>query len=159
MAEQETELGELLIDHKLTLATAESCTGGFIANKITNISGSSQYFERGVIAYSNQAKVDLLQVSMDILKEFGAVSGETALAMAKGIRNLAKTDLGLSVTGIAGPTGGTPEKPVGRVYIAISSEGLEEYHEFNFNGQRLEIKHQTSEAAIKIIIDFVKSNF
>ncbi|WP_455392880.1 CinA family protein [[Eubacterium] cellulosolvens] len=155
MSTLENELGELLTSRKLTLATAESCTGGLIANRITNVPGSSNYFERGVITYSNQAKVELLNVPGDTLERFGAVSAETAIAMAAGIRSLARTDLGLAVTGIAGPTGGTPEKPVGRVHIALASSDRVEQFKFNFNGTRLEIKQQTAEAALKLTVDYL----
>ena len=152
----EAEIGELLILRKLTLATAESCTGGLIANRITNISGSSVYFERGVITYSNNSKIELLKVPRETLEKFGAVSAETARAMASRVRELAKTDLGLGVTGIAGPTGGTPEKPVGLVFIALANAKNVEDHEFKFQGNRIEVKQQTSDAALKIIINYLK---
>jgi nicotinamide-nucleotide amidase len=110
MGKIEIELGELLIKRNLTLATAESCTGGLIADMITNVSGSSRYFERGVVTYSNESKIELLKVPLETIEKFGAVSEESATAMATGIKGLAGTDLGLAVTGIAGPSGGTPEK-------------------------------------------------
>jgi len=141
---------------KLTLATAESCTGGLIASRITNIPGSSEYFERGLITYSNKSKIELLKVAPEIIEEFGAVSSETAEAMAKGIKDLANTDLGLGVTGIAGPSGGTTEKPVGLVYIALASDRGVINRKFNFTGGRLEIKQQTAEAGLKIIVDYLK---
>ena len=152
----EEELSELLIAHKLTLATAESCTGGLIANLITNVSGSSKYFERGLITYSNDSKIELLNVPLKTIERFGAVSEEVAIAMARGVRELARTDLGLAVTGIAGPTGGTPEKPVGLVYIALASENKVKPFKFNFQGNRLEIKQQTANTALEIVIDHLK---
>ena len=155
MSELEQELGEVLIARHLTIATAESCTGGLISNRITNISGSSNYFERGVITYSNRAKIELLNVPSVTIEQFGAVSPETATAMAVGVKELAHTDIGLGVTGIAGPTGGTPEKPVGLVYIGIFGNNKKETHEFNFKGSRIEIKNQTADAALKIILGFV----
>jgi PncC family amidohydrolase len=155
MSELEVGLGELLISQNLTIATAESCTGGLIANRITNVSGSSRYFERGVISYSNESKVELLNVPVETLERFGAVSEETAQAMAKGIRSLARTDLGLAVTGIAGPTGGTTEKPVGLVFIALADENNVEVKKFQFNGNRTNIKMQTAKASLKFTIDFL----
>ncbi|MCK5560726.1 MAG: CinA family protein [Thermoplasmata archaeon] len=153
MGKIEIELGELLIKRNLTLATAESCTGGFIADMITNVSGSSRYFERGVITYSNESKIELLKVPVETIEKFGAVSEESATAMATGIKELARTDLGLAVTGIAGPSGGTPEKPVGLLYIALASENKVEAFKFNFHGTRLEIKQQTANTALEIVIN------
>ena len=159
MSELEHELGNLLTTFKLTLATAESCTGGLIANRITDVSGSSRYFERGVITYSNESKSELLKVPLDIIDQFGAVSSNTVSAMATGIKKLAHTDLGLAVTGIAGPDGGTPEKPVGLVYIALADDENIDVREFKFTGTRTEIKHLTSDAALKMVLDHVKNRF
>jgi PncC family amidohydrolase len=156
MGKIEIELGELLIKRNLTLATAESCTGGLIADMITNVSGSSRYFERGVVTYSNESKIELLKVPLETIEKFGAVSEESATAMATGIKGLAGTDLGLAVTGIAGPSGGTPEKPVGLVYIALASENKVEAFKFNFQGTRLEIKLQTANTALEILINHLK---
>ncbi len=157
MTTLETELGKLLGARQLTIATAESCTGGLIANRITNIPGSSKYFECGVITYSNQSKIKLLNVPQNTIEQFGAVSPETALAMASGVKILAKTDLGLGVTGIAGPSGGTLEKPVGLVYIALASLETVEQFKFNFFGTRLEISHQSAQAALRIIVENIRS--
>lgn len=157
MVDLEHELGDLLNSNQLTLSTAESCTGGLIAHRITNVSGSSKYFECGVISYSNSSKMDMLKVSEKTLEIFGAVSAEVAKAMAMGIRNVGNSDLGLAVTGIAGPTGGTINKPVGLVYIALSNEKKIIVKEFQFNGSRGEIKHQTSEAALEIVIEYLKN--
>ena len=107
---------------KLTIATAESCTGGLIGHTFTNVSGSSEYFDRGIISYSNKAKVELLGVSESLLKEQGAVSEEVAKTMAENVRKRSDVDIGISTTGIAGPLGGTKEKPVGLVYIGVSTE-------------------------------------
>ena len=152
----EEELGKLLKSHNLTIATAESCTGGLIANRITNIPGCSKYFERGVISYSNRSKTELLEIPIKTLEQFGAVSSETARAMAIGIRRIAKTDLGLAVTGIAGPSGGTPEKPVGLVYIALALEDKVEAHDFRFSGSRIEIKHQTTYASLGVVVEYLR---
>ena len=146
-----------LKSRNLTLATAESCTGGLIAHTLTNVSGSSDYFDRGVVSYSNKAKMDLLDVSENILKEHGAVSKEVAEAMAEGIRKKSKVDIGLSTTGIAGPTGGTKEKPVGLVYISISTEKKTYVKKFNFGGDRLQNKESTCIAAINMLLEFLNN--
>ena len=159
MNDIETKLLELFSGRNLTLATAESCTGGLIANRITNISGSSKYFERGVITYSNQSKIELLNIPFQVIEEYGAVSQETAVAMAEGVRNLAKTDLGLAVTGIAGPTGGSPDKPIGLVHIAlVSSKGIE-HKKYKFCGSRLEIKKQTADEALKLLLNYITNHY
>ena len=112
----------LLKKQKITVATAESCTGGLIAHTLTNISGSSEYFDRGIISYSNKSKMELLDVSEDLLIKHGAVSPEVVKEMAENIRTKSKVDIGIATTGIAGPTGGTKEKPVGLVYSVRSTE-------------------------------------
>ena len=152
----ESLIGELLTIKKLTIATAESCTGGLIANRITNVPGSSKYFERGIISYSNESKTELLNVPLNIIESTGAVSEQTAKAMAIGVKELAKTDLGLGVTGIAGPGGGTIEKPVGLVYIGFATNLSVKVKRYNFNGNRKEIKQQTADAALNIILDWLK---
>jgi nicotinamide-nucleotide amidase len=121
--ELETVVGRLLGERRLTLAVAESCTGGLVAHRLTNVPGSSAYFERGLVTYSNRAKTEVLGVPEDLLAAKGAVSMEVTEAMAAGVRRLARTDLGAAVTGIAGPSGGTPEKPVGLTYIALAWDG------------------------------------
>lgn len=116
----ERAIGRLLRKRKKTLAVAESCTGGLIAHRITNVPGSSDWFEQGVVAYSNRSKAALLKVDPKLIARHGAVSDEVAVAMAEGIRRLAKTTYGIGVTGIAGPGGGTAKKPVGTVHIAVA---------------------------------------
>lgn len=144
----ESVLGELLRGKGLTLAVAESCTGGLIGHRITNIPGSSDYFDRGLAVYSNRAKRDLLGVPARTLTRYGAVSEKTALAMAAGVRERSRSDLGLAVTGIAGPGGGSPEKPVGTVWIALaSSEGAKAGH-YLFGGRRQQIKIMTAYTAL-----------
>jgi nicotinamide-nucleotide amidase len=125
----------LLVDRRQTVAVAESCTGGFIANRITNVSGSSAVFINGVVTYSNESKTRLLGVSAATLEQFGAVSEPTAREMAEAVRTQSKTDFGIAVTGIAGPTGGTAEKPVGTVFIALSAkdETKVEHRVFRFD--------------------------
>ena len=117
----ESVLGRLLKENKKTVAVAESCTGGLVANRITNVPGASDYFKNGVVTYSNEAKVAVLGVSMETIKKHGAVSSACAIEMAQGVRRISKTDYGIAVTGIAGPTGGSGQKPLGTVHIAIAS--------------------------------------
>ena len=127
-----------------TLALAESCTGGWIAKLLTDLPGASVFLERGAVTYANSAKRDWLQVTETLLEQHGAVSGECALAMARGIRRNAGTDLGLAVTGIAGPDGGTPAKPVGTVFIALTSETTERVHGYRFPGNRDSVRLLTA---------------
>ncbi len=144
----EEVVGKLLKERGETLSVAESCTGGLLSNRITNISGSSTYFERGVVTYSNNAKMEILGVKSETLKEHGAVSRETALEMVEGIKKLSKTDYGLAITGIAGPTGGSEEKPVGTVFIALSTPQKSEVFKYRFIGDREKIKWQSSQQAL-----------
>ena len=153
----EEKVGELLSQRGWTLAVAESCTGGLLGHRITNVSGSSAYFEGGIISYSNEAKEAVLGVPREILIEHGAVSRETALAMARGARRVLGTDLAVSVTGIAGPTGGTPEKPVGLAYIALAAEGAELCDKHVWQGDRAANKEQSAEAALKLILQYLTS--
>jgi PncC family amidohydrolase len=155
--ELEKQIGELLSQRGWTLAVAESCTGGLIAHRITNVSGSSDYFQGGVVSYSNEAKEEILGVPQETLAEQGAVSEETALAMAQGARRLFGTDIAVSVTGIAGPTGGTPEKPVGLVYIGLAAEGVDLCQKHLWEGDRGENKAQSAEAALKLLLTHLTS--
>jgi PncC family amidohydrolase len=153
----EREIGRLLTDRGLTLATAESCTGGLIAHKITNVPGSSNYFERGFIVYSNESKTELLGVKPGAIKRFGAVSREVARAMAVGAKEASGANFGLAVTGIAGPTADESKKPVGLVCIAVcapdGSVAVEEHH---FKGTRIQIKKQSAEGALRLLIRNIK---
>jgi PncC family amidohydrolase len=151
----EHEVGDLLSQRGWTLAVAESCTGGLLGHRITNVSGSSAYFEGGVLSYSNEAKERLLGVPHQTLVEHGAVSGETALAMARGARRAIGTDIAVSITGIAGPTGGTPDKPVGLVYIALVAEDAELLEEHVWSGDREANKEQTAQAALELILKYL----
>ncbi len=141
----------LLIKKGLTISVAESCTGGLVSHRLTNISGSSNYYKCGIISYSNQAKSVFLKVNNQLIEEKGAVSSEVAREMAVGIRESAHTDIGLGITGIAGPTGATPTKPVGLVYIALSSEAKQINQKFIFSGNREQIKWKASQAALDIL--------
>jgi len=147
----EETVGNLLRLKRANLATAESCTGGGIGNRITDVPGSSDYFEMGVITYSNEAKTKLLGVQPSLIEKKGAVSSEVALLMAQGVRRLGRTTFGLAVTGIAGPGGGSREKPVGTVFIAFSSEEESKFEKHNFEGSREEIKKLTAQAALDLL--------
>jgi len=139
----------------ISIATAESCTGGLLAHLLTNISGSSEYFNRGVVTYSNISKIELLGVSQETIQEYGAVSKETASAMAIGIKERSNVDIGISTTGIAGPTGGTKEKPIGLVYIGISTPKETKVKRFIFTKNRLQNKEQTCYEALKILLETI----
>jgi len=141
----------LLHKHGLTAATAESCTGGLIASRLTEIPGVSENFVCGFITYSNDAKINMLGVSRDTLEKYGAVSEQTALEMAVGARNAGGTDVAVSVTGIAGPAGGTPEKPVGQVYIALAGEDNAFAVKNLFTGDREVIRWQSANVALNIL--------
>lgn len=147
-ARLEEVVGKSLRQRRRTLAVAESCSGGLICHRVTNISGSSDYFLGGVVTYSNRAKMDLLGVAADILEERGAVSPETAAAMARGVKDLFQADYGLAVTGIAGPTGGTPEKPVGLVFMGLAGPRGVDSRSHQFPGDRDMVKTLTAETAL-----------
>ena len=138
----------LMTEKKLTLAVAESCTGGAISQRLTSVSGSSNYFDRGLVTYSNRAKEELLGVPQETIEAHGAVSKETAVYMAEGVRKNSGVDLGLASTGIAGPTGGSREKPVGTVYLALAAKEGVHVKKFNFSGVREQIASMASETAI-----------
>jgi nicotinamide-nucleotide amidase len=148
----EEVVGGLLRKHGLTVAAAESCTGGLIGHRLTQVPGSSAYFDRGIVCYSNGAKMDLLGVPTSLLEKHGAVSAPVAAAMANGIRERSGTDIGLSVTGIAGPDGGTATKPVGLVFVGLDGgEGETITKEFRFHGDRHVIKQRSSQAALDLL--------
>ena len=149
----EEATGRLLAARRQTVAVAESCTGGLIVDRLTNVPGSSAYFRQGVVAYGDAAKVALLGVAPDLLETHGAVSGAVAQAMARGVRQQAGSDLGLGVTGIAGPSGGSAEKPVGLVYVALAHGAAEAVQEWRFGQRpgRRGIKYLTSQAALDLL--------
>jgi nicotinamide-nucleotide amidase len=154
----ESVISVLLVMNKYTIAAAESCTGGLISHRLTNIPGSTGYFERGITAYSNRSKIELLNVKKETLEKFGAVSAETAGEMALNASKIFGTDIGLSVTGIAGPGGGTAQKPVGLVFAAIAGEGKVLTKKFNFSGDRIKIKEQTAQSALDFLRRFLLKN-
>jgi PncC family amidohydrolase len=156
MEKLEVIVGQILAKRKLKLATAESCTGGLVGHRLTNVPGSSDYFEGGIIAYSYEAKERLLGVYHNTLYEHGAVSAETALEMARGARKALSADIGIAVTGIAGPGGGLPGKPVGLVYIALSARTGERVEQFVWDGDREGNKAHSAEAALAMLKDFLE---
>jgi len=152
----EEQAGALLLRQERTLATAESCTGGLLGHRLTNVAGSSAYYLGGVVAYSYEAKERLLGVQHETLAAHGAVSEETAREMARGARDRLHASIGVSVTGIAGPGGGMPNKPVGLVYIALAAPEAEICEEHTWQGDRLSNKRQSAEAALRMLISFLR---
>jgi len=144
----EERVGQLLLQRRQTLALAESCTGGLISRRITRIAGSSAYYYGGAVTYANEAKINFLGVTPATLEKHGAVSEPTALEMSQGIRERTGAGIGLSVTGVAGPSGGSPEKPVGTVWMSIALEGRHEARQFHFHGDRERIIQGASQAAL-----------
>ena len=147
----EAVVGDLLIARHMTIAVAESCSGGLLASRITDVPGSSAYFERGVVCYSNRAKIEWLGVSDALIATNGAVSEPVAEAMAAGVRERAASSVGVGITGIAGPGGGTPEKPVGTVAIAVVTTSARSVRTFQFIGPRDMVKFQSTQAAMNML--------
>ena len=159
----EVELKEILTRRGLTLSTAESCTGGLVAARIVNVPGSSEYFMGGIVAYDNSVKMKVLNVKAETLLRFGAVSQQTAKEMVEGVKKLLNTDCAISTTGIAGPTGGTPEKPVGLTYIGVSVKDRTEVFEFIFKDndpdevvRRNNRRRKAAKKALKLLIQMLK---
>jgi PncC family amidohydrolase len=150
------QIGDLLRKRALKLALAESCTGGLIGDRITNVPGSSEYFLGSVVAYAYEAKAALLGVSWDTLNTKGAVSQETVLEMARGARRVLNTDVAVSVTGIAGPGGGTPEKQVGTTWIGLVTKDGEWTRLFQFPGDREQNKNSSANAALQMLLDYLQ---
>lgn len=147
----ESVVGELLMKKKITLAVAESCSGGLFANRVTNVPGSSFYFKHGEVVYSNDCKINLLGVKKETLEQYGAVSSETVSEMMRGVKRLAGTDCAVALTGIAGPGGGSPEKPVGMVYIGIVIRDQETVFERRFSGTRIELKEKFVNSGLDLL--------
>ena len=158
----EEQIGPLLRQNNLKLAAAESCTGGLIGHRVTNVPGSSDYYLGSIVAYSYEAKERLLGVKHHTLLTYGAVSQETVIEMARGVRNVFSPDfpldkiIGISVSGIAGPGGGMPGKPVGLVWIGLSAAGLEKAYRFLWNGDRLKNKELSAEMALQLLLDYLE---
>jgi nicotinamide-nucleotide amidase len=147
----EEVVGEMLASRGLRIAVAESCTGGLITSRLTDVPGSSRYVIQAVVTYANEAKTDLLGVPATLIAEHGAVSEAVALAMARGVRERAVVDVGVAVTGIAGPGGGSSDKPVGTVAIAVLTATGARSRVFRFNGERDQVKFQASQAAMDMV--------
>ncbi|SHJ90574.1 competence/damage-inducible protein A [Paramaledivibacter caminithermalis] len=155
----EEVVAKMLIDNNITISLAESCTGGLLASKLTAISGISKALDRAIVTYSNTAKIQELNVDEIILKEHGAVSEETAAAMAQGLKTITKSDICLSITGIAGPTGGTLEKPVGLVYIGIATDKKTFIKKLSLKGDRNKIRNYTAISALNLIRKTIEMEF
>lgn len=152
----ENLVGERLRQKGLRLAVAESCTGGLIGHRLTNVAGSSTYYMGSITAYAYEAKVRLLGVTWNTLEKHGAVSAETVIEMARGVRVALAADIGLSVSGIAGPTGGTLEKPVGLVWVGLSSPQTDFAEHFIWNGDRIQNKEHSAQAALQLLADYLE---
>lgn len=153
--ELEYIIGESLLKNKLTISTAESCTGGMVAAKLISYPGVSSAYLEGAITYSNEAKVSRLGVKEETLLRYGAVSEETAREMVNGIAKVSGTNIAISTTGIAGPGGGSIDKPVGLVYIGVYLNGETVIRKFNFNGDRDEVRKETTINALNMLIDLL----
>ncbi len=156
----EEELGKILIENKLTIATAESCTGGLLSSRLTDVSGSSDYVKLNFVTYANEAKHKILGVTTEVLDNYGAVSEECAQQMAQGLFNVTGCDVALCTTGIAGPTGGTPQKPVGLVFISIRYKGILTIKEVRLSPDipRIEMKKRFTDEALKLAISTLSGN-
>jgi len=152
----EVQTGAMLRERGLKLALAESCTGGLIGHRVTNVSGSSEYFTGSAVVYSYEAKVKTLGVSWDTLNGFGAVSSETVIEMARGAKKLFDVDIAVSVSGIAGPGGGTDEKPVGTTWVGLAANNGELSREFHFDGDREQNKTSSADAALQVLLDYLQ---
>ncbi len=153
------KLCEYLLRYNICLSTAESCTGGMLASSIINNSGASKIFKMGYITYSNESKINELNVSESGIKKYGSVSNECALMMVNGLLHRTKSDIGVSITGIAGPTGGTIKKPVGLVWICISNKKTKSSHQFIFNGNRLSIRLEATYNSLLLLNRFLSDNY
>ncbi len=154
----EVRVGRLLSQRELRLATAESCTGGLIAHLLTNVPGSSEYFVGGLVAYSNETKVRQLAVRWETLAAHGAVSEPTVVEMARGVRRALSADVGVSVSGIAGPGGGTAEKPVGLAWYAVSVTSQDWARSDVFPGDRLQVKNAAAQAALGLLLAYLEGD-
>lgn len=154
----EQTIGKSLIEHNKTLAVAESCSGGLLGHQLTTVAGSSQYFMGGIVAYDNEVKEQLLSVPSDMIERHGAVSEQVAYAMADGVRQRLDTDFGIGITGIAGPDGGTDEKPVGTVYVACTSPSVRQVVHRVFKGKREVVKERSAREALRLLFQCVQKS-
>ncbi|UCD01021.1 MAG: CinA family protein [Promethearchaeota archaeon] len=148
-----------LSDRNKQIAVAESCTGGYISHMFTNISGASKVFERGIVCYSNQAKIDLLNVDPKVIEKYGAVSDNVVKQLTYNIRVLSKVDIGIGISGIAGPKGGTPEKPVGLVFIGFSTERQTITQKYNIKAERITFKEEVLEKIVQFLEELLQKEF
>jgi PncC family amidohydrolase len=155
----ETLIGRLLKQAGLSLAAAESCTGGLLSHRLTNVPGASDYFLGAIIAYANQIKTQHLDVRQETLQKHGAVSEETVLEMARGVRLNFNADIGVAISGIAGPSGGTPQKPVGLTWIGLSTIQTEKAWHFIWPGDRLAVKEQAANQTLQLLADFLINQY
>jgi len=151
------ELADRLLKHRQKVCAAESCTGGLIAKTITDLAGSSDWFERGFVTYSNQAKNEMLAVPLSIIEDYGAVSEAVATAMASGALRHSRADFSIAVTGVAGPAGGSDEKPVGTVWIAVASADQCIAKRYQFDGDRQAVREATLLTALEVLLELVNS--
>ena len=153
----ETLVGKLLVSKQLTLSVAESCSGGLVSKRLTDIPGSSKYIKLNVVTYANTAKTNILNISQELLAKHGAVSSQCAQAMANAIRKLADTDIGLAITGIAGPGGGSKEKPVGLVFISLASKDGVVVQQENYSARlgRTGIRNNCADAALNMVLEYL----
>lgn len=151
----ENQVAQRLIKAHKTLSIAESCSGGLLAHRLTNIPGSSKFFKLGVIAYSYESKRKILKIPAPVLKKHGAVSAQVVQLLAKHVRSVQNTDFGIGITGIAGPGGATSRKPVGLVYIALSTKAGMVVKKCQFKGRRTEVKKKTADQALKLLLTFL----
>lgn len=156
--ELEVRAGQALATSGLTVAVAESCTGGMLGSMLTSVPGSSAYFLGGVIAYADSIKTGLLRVPPEVIWQHGAVSEECALLMAQGVCRLTGADMGISITGVAGPDGGTPAKPVGTVYVGLAAPGLKRAQRYSWSGDRTQNRVWSAEEALKTLIDYLATH-
>lgn len=151
----EEKIGKMLRDNHLTLAAAESCTGGLVGHRVTNVAGSSDYYVGSVTAYANETKMRILGVRPETLEAHGAVSSETVIEMSEGICRALNASLGIAISGIAGPGGGTSEKPVGTVWFGVAGPQGTHTRRFQFTGDRIAVKDQAAETALQLGIDYL----
>ena len=157
LVELATQLQALFLERGLTLATAESCTGGLVAHTVTEVAGSSGYLRGGIVAYADEAKERLLDVPHDVLDAHGAVSAQVARAMADGAAARFTTDVSVAVTGVAGPGGGSPAKPVGLTYVAVTAPSTNEVRRFLWTGDRAANKRASAGAALRLLLEVVRA--
>ena len=156
MMKTSSQIHKILVNNGKTVSVAESCTGGLLSKLLTDLSGSSKYFILGIVAYNNKVKESVLKIPEKIILRNGAVSAEVAKRMAKAVKKIAKTDFGMGITGIAGPSGGSIEKPVGTVFIAVANKNRVIFKKFRFSGSRSIIRKKSALKALEFLINLVK---